>query len=166
MSVRRLVEEECGGGGVSLGGTAPADAAAVFLNGKLVLKPDRTLGELGLRRGVAVAVRSFDVSGAAAGGRLLGGAQTLGEWLEGKYGGTDPAVVTEITDVPNDATGEWWCRSAVISHQSVSVLPFRVFVSESLTTSGFLVVQRGHSFTGEIHAGESCGLSWLQEDRG
>ena len=109
LPVRRLVEEECSGGGdFSVDGAASADASAVFLNGKRLLKLDRTLAEYGLPRGVAVAVRSFE-SGGATTGRLLGGAQTLEQWLEGKYGAVDPTTVTEITGAPEDVTGEW-CR--------------------------------------------------------
>ena len=111
LPVRRLVEEECSGGDdFSVDGAASADSA-VFLNGRRVLKLDRTLAEYGLPRGVAVAVRSFE-SGGATTGRLLGGAQTLEQWLEGKYGGIDPTTVTEITGAPEDLTGEWWCRSS------------------------------------------------------
>ena len=112
LPVRRLLaaeEQECGGSvSVVVDGAASAD---VFLNGKRVLKLDRTLAEYGLPRGVAVAVRSFE-SGGATTGRLLGGAQTLEQWLEGKYGGIDPTTVTEITGAPEDLTGEWWCRSS------------------------------------------------------
>ena len=114
LPVRRLLVEEeggCGGGGdFSVAGDGATDSA-VFLNGKRVLKLDRTLVECGLPRGVAVAVRSFE-SGGATTGRLLGGAQTLEQWLEGKYGAVDPTTVTEITGAPEDLTGEWWCRSS------------------------------------------------------
>ena len=111
LPVRRLVEEECSSGsGYSVDGAASTDDSAVFLNGKRVLKLDRTLAEYGLPRGVAVAVRSFE-SGGATSGRLLGGAQTLEQWLEGEYGGIDPTTVTEITGAPEDLTGEW-CRSS------------------------------------------------------
>ena len=111
LPVRRLVEEECSSGsGYSVDGAASADDSAVFLNGKRVLKLDRTLAEYGLPRGVAVAVRSFE-SGGATSGRLLGGAQTLERWLEEKYGAADPTTVTKITGAPEDLTGEW-CRSS------------------------------------------------------
>ena len=124
LPVRRLVEEECSGGGdFSVDGAASADASAVFLNGKRVLKLDRTLAEYGLPRGVAVAVRSFAAgsfeSGGATTGRLLGGAQTLEQWLEGKYGAVDPTTVTEITGAPEDLTGEW-CRSSQTAAAAVS----------------------------------------------
>ena len=31
---------------------------------------------------------------------------SLEKWLEGNYGGTDPAAVTEITGVPEDVKGK------------------------------------------------------------
>ena len=46
----------------------------------------------------------------AATGRLLGGGQTLEEWMAVKFAGVDLATVTTIRGAPRAVTGECvWC---------------------------------------------------------
>ena len=94
----------------------PTFPASIVLDGRLLYAHQlgRLLRDLGVRPGSTLLARSMSLASPAAaavgglgGGRLLGGApKTLEAWLEEKYGGQDPATVTEIVGAPDDVTGE------------------------------------------------------------
>ena len=94
----------------------PTFPASIVLDGRLLYAHQlgRSLRDLGVRPGSALLARSMSLASPAAaavgglgGGRLLGGApKTIEAWLEEKYGGQDPATVTEIEGAPKDVTGE------------------------------------------------------------
>jgi hypothetical protein len=106
-------------GGACVAATAAAAASIVVLNDRRLFphQASCSLRALGVRPGAVLSATRAPLassSSAAATGRLLGGAQTLEQWLAKEFAGVDLATVTKIEGVPGDVTGEcvwWWWKS-------------------------------------------------------